>query len=210
MNSTSKRFLSPILIIVSIVALSASSANDLPSNKSSLNGWLGMKLVEGKRCKQCCSIVFPKNYGLGSDQQIDVLIGLVNASSAGKIKHDVNCLLPIAYDVLDQLKYLVLTKHDSVAARLILLPNKERSLNLDGGAAYYYGNLYLKVVHDYPFIGHVTNSADVQAIASNFCYQWGNPNTEYSYSIKETVKAVENNGNEKLAKLIEQECKKYQ
>lgn len=85
------------LIFVSCILLPETLFAEIPDKTSKLNGWQGIKIVQGKRCADCCDLIFPNNFGYKNRNQLNDLLKIIRSR---KISHDLGCMAPSPYYAL--------------------------------------------------------------------------------------------------------------
>lgn len=144
--------------------LKRGSSITIPSKKSKLNGWNGIKIV--KCGPKCCELQFPDDFGFNNVEQLMILRGLVNQS----FEHDVDCMLLVNVDALDQIKIIATKKQDADAARMLLLPKKFGGFALDGEVASEYPGAYqLTVMEKFTDLPSILDEGDQAAVSTAVC-----------------------------------------
>lgn len=121
----------PTGALAALVALCCAAAKPvrLPAKTSQLDGWRGVKIVRGRACPDCCTLVFPRRFGAANREDIEALRLLFRPD----IEDDLSCTYHTEIDVLSQLRRLATEQHDRGAALVILAADTPGGLDLGGG-----------------------------------------------------------------------------
>lgn len=144
----------------------------IPSKKSELDGWDGLKITRGKRCNECCTLEFPDEYGLKSKEQFYKLINLMRSTPI--LEHDTkDCWFPVYEYAANQLLHLAIDKNHELSASTLISPNSHEFLHLGNKGHFaeeYTGNYYLKVINNYKDIDSIINLSVIHDFISNDCF----------------------------------------
>ena len=199
-------------IVASMFAVSvfAETTLTLPAKTSQFNGLYGISIKEGARCKECCDLVFPESFGLAKRTELEFLVNIINKGD--KIKHDMDCVMPLDSDVLDHIRFLAINKQDKMAASLLVYPGGHGGLKLGGGELEEtYADEYIRpVLEKYSKLEDVVSPKAMKYIADKICLTWVNPTIESSMNLSELIKSLRKRQFQDLADKIEITCKKYE
>ncbi|MCW8965658.1 MAG: hypothetical protein OQK82_03090 [Candidatus Pacearchaeota archaeon] len=184
----------------------------IPIKKSELDGWDGLKVIKGKRCGECCTLIFPDEYGLKSSQQFYRIVNLMR--SAPSLEHDTkDCWFPVYEYAANQLLHLAIHKNHEPSASLLISPNAHEFLHLWNKGHFaeeYTRNYYLKVINNYANLDKIININVIHDFISHDCFIHSMVEIgliekhEYSKAISK-LKEV---GNGKFSRTIQWACNK--
>lgn len=154
------------------IPLSELQKYTIPTKKSDLDGWDGLKVIQGERCGECCTLVFPDEYGLDSSQQFYRIINLMRSNPG--LEHDTeDCWFPVYEYAANQLLHLAINKNHKPSASILISPNAHEFLHLWNKGHFaeeYTKNYYLKVINSYENLDEIIDINVIHDFTSNDCY----------------------------------------
>ncbi len=188
----------------------AGSALKLPAKKSQFDGLYGIRIDNGAKGEGPCRLVFPQTFGYRNAKQLNFLKRIVNHSV--EIEHDVDCVMPVAYDALDHIRLLAIKKQDKAAARMLLYPPGHGGFELGGGELEEsYGEWYIiPVIEKYKKLGALLDNKTEKYVVHHTCLAWVDPNADPNLDINNVIKALNKRGLKSLASKIKTTCKEYE
>jgi hypothetical protein len=197
-----------VILLGSGVAAEAApaAAARLPAKSSGFEGWRGVKIQRGLRCKNCCDLVFPADFGAKPDE-LKLLQEIVTAD----IDHDLrDCMMPREEDALDQIRRLAVDRQDRAAAEVLIRAKSEGGLDLSGGelsetfAASYLVPTLLKYRH----VAQIVPPALEGHVATQVCAAAYGPATSEDVDADAVAARLKASGAGSLAKRIVSTCKR--
>ncbi|MDH5717524.1 MAG: hypothetical protein OEZ22_07780 [Spirochaetia bacterium] len=176
----------------------------LPKKVSELNGWHGIRLLHKDIVARKCRLVFTRNFGENTKEEVYLLIKLINLRFL--IKEDI-CSIDLETEGLDHLLYLAIERQNKYAAWAILFPLEHQGFNLEGNVLDIYDVKYLLPVINYyeklRFL--LTSKKRKYSLIVNSCFATQLTNNE-DMSLEKTVHHLKNNELEDFANLLFDEC----
>lgn len=190
----------------SISAELTTRPDGLPARSSGFEGWRGVKIQRGIRCRNCCDLVFPAEFGAKPDE----LRLLQEIVSSQDIEHDFpDCMMPRWEDALDQIKRLAIDHQDRAAAEVLTRAKSEGGLDLGGGelSETYAADYLIPTLLAYRRMSDILTPALEDHVATQVCAAAYGPATGEDIDVEAIVAQLQARSSS-LAKRIKSTCKR--
>lgn len=189
-------------------AVKTRASPEFPTKSSEFNGWRGVTIERGVRCEGCCDLVYRREFGLNSPEELGLLVKIVGAVD---IEHDLDdCMMPRAEDTLDHLLRLAVERQDRGAARAILEARTDGGMSVpDAEVGEVFAVKYLIPTLDgfSGLEGMLTPELETH-IADEVCSAAFNPGTSEDVDERKVAASSRKKGHRSLAAAIDRSCAK--